>query len=33
MSAEELIEDFAFLDDWEERYAYIIQMGRQLPDF
>jgi cysteine desulfuration protein SufE len=24
---------FEFLDDWEERYAFIIDMGRQLPAF
>ncbi len=33
MDVEELIERFSLFDDWEERYAYIIQMGRQLPDF
>ena len=30
MSAEELIEDFAFLDDWEERYRYVIELGKDL---
>ncbi len=30
MSAEELIEDFAFLDDWEERYRYVIELGKEL---
>ncbi|MAA66569.1 MAG: Fe-S metabolism protein SufE [Alteromonadaceae bacterium] len=24
---------FEFLDDWEERYAYIIDLGKQLPAF
>ncbi|HTN33410.1 MAG TPA: SufE family protein [Marinobacter sp.] len=24
---------FEFLDDWEERYAFIIDLGRQLPAF
>ena len=33
MNVEELIERFDLFDDWEERYAYIIQMGRKLPDF
>ena len=27
---EELIENFEFLDDWEDRYRYIIEMGRKL---
>jgi cysteine desulfuration protein SufE len=26
-------EDFAFLDDWEDRYRYVIELGRELPDF
>lgn len=26
----ELIEDFEFLDDWEDRYAYLIDLGKQL---
>lgn len=25
-----IIDDFAFLDDWEERYRYVIELGRQL---
>jgi cysteine desulfuration protein SufE len=29
-SLEELIEDFEFLDDWEDRYAYLIDLGKQL---
>jgi len=24
-------DDFAFLDDWEERYKYIIDLGEKLP--
>lgn len=28
----ELIENFGFFDDWEERYAYLIDLGDQLPD-
>ena len=27
----ELQETFGFLDDWEERYAYIIDLGKGLP--
>lgn len=29
----DVIEDLEFLDDWEERYAYIIDLGKQLPAF
>jgi cysteine desulfuration protein SufE len=29
-SLDELIEDFEFLDDWEDRYAYLIDLGKQL---
>ncbi len=25
-------DDFAFLDDWEDRYRYVIELGRELPD-
>lgn len=28
---DELIEEFSFLDDWEERYRYVIDLGRTLP--
>lgn len=30
---ETIHEDFAFLDDWEERYRYIIDLGESLPEF
>lgn len=30
---QELIEEFQFLDDWMERYRYIIDLGRQLETF
>ena len=30
---EELIEEFAFFDDWMERYQYLIDLGRRLPEF
>ena len=33
MDINELIENFEFLGDWEERYRYIIELGRKLPDF
>lgn len=29
----ELNEEFAFFDDWTDRYQYIIDMGKQLPAF
>jgi len=29
----ELIEDFALFDDWMDRYQYIIDLGRRLPEF
>ncbi len=29
-AVEDLIESFEFLDDWEDRYRYIIDMGRKL---
>jgi cysteine desulfuration protein SufE len=28
---DDIVADFALLDDWEERYRYIIDLGRQLP--
>lgn len=31
MTIEELIEDFEYLDDWEERYQEIIDLGKQIP--
>ncbi|MGA7295966.1 MAG: SufE family protein [Rhodanobacteraceae bacterium] len=29
----EIIEEFAFFGDWSERYQYLIDLGRKLPDF
>lgn len=29
----ELIEDFQFFDDWMDRYRYIIDLGKRLPEF
>lgn len=29
-SFEELQENFSFLDDWEDRYRYVIELGREL---
>ncbi len=30
-AADALVEDFAFLDDWEDRYRYVIELGKALP--
>lgn len=30
MSTDDLIEDFSFLDDWEDRYRYVIELGKEL---
>jgi len=27
---EDIVEDFAFLDDWEDRYRYVIELGRAM---
>ena len=31
-TVEELLEDFEFLDNWEDRYRYIIELGDELDD-
>ena len=31
-SIDDLVADFAFLDDWEDRYRYVIELGRTLPE-
>ena len=28
---ETIVENFAFIEDWEERYRYVIELGRALP--
>jgi cysteine desulfuration protein SufE len=28
-----LLADFSFLEDWEDKYAYIIDLGKKLPPF
>lgn len=30
-SFEELVEDFEFLDDWEDRYRMVIELGKAMP--
>ena len=29
----EIYDDFAFLDEWEDRYRYVIELGQALPPF
>lgn len=31
MTFDALIDDFALLDDWEDRYRYVIELGKALP--
>lgn len=31
MSLDEIRSNFALLDDWEDRYRYVIELGRMLP--
>ncbi|MBR1648373.1 MAG: SufE family protein [Alphaproteobacteria bacterium] len=31
MNTDELIENFELLDDWEEKYRYLIDLGAKLP--
>jgi cysteine desulfuration protein SufE len=33
MTLETIRSDFALLDDWEDRYRYLIELGRGLPPF
>lgn len=30
-SFETLVEDFEFLDDWEDRYRMVIELGKAMP--
>jgi len=30
-SIQDMIDDFSFLDDWEDRYMHVIEMGKALP--
>ena len=30
MKYEDILSDFEFLDDWEDRYRYVIELGRKL---
>jgi len=33
MTLDDIRADFALLDDWEDRYRYVIELGRALPVF
>ncbi len=33
LAQQEIIEEFGFLEDWMDRYQYLIDMGRRLPEF
>jgi cysteine desulfuration protein SufE len=30
MSLDEIIDNFSYLEDWEDRYRYVIELGREL---
>lgn len=32
-TADEIADAFAYIDDWEERYRYVIELGRELDPF
>lgn len=32
-SLDEILDNFEFIDDWEDRYKYVIELGRALPPF
>ncbi|MDS7596504.1 SufE family protein [Agrobacterium tumefaciens] len=31
-SLDTILDDFSFLDDWEDRYRYVIELGKALPE-
>lgn len=33
MTFDDLIENFSFLEDWEERYKYVLDLGKKLAPF
>ena len=33
VAQQELIDDFSLFEDWMDRYQYLIDMGRRLPEF
>jgi cysteine desulfuration protein SufE len=32
MSLDELVDNFTLLEEWDDRYRYLIELGRQLPE-
>lgn len=32
-TTEDIVDDISFFDDWEEKYKYIIDLGKSLPEF
>jgi len=32
-TTEDIIDDLSFFDDWEDKYKYIIDLGKSLPAF
>jgi cysteine desulfuration protein SufE len=33
LSIDQVLADFELLDDWEDRYRYVIELGRAMPQF
>ena len=33
MTIDDIAENFSLLDDWDDRYRYVIELGRNLPPF
>lgn len=33
VSVDEVIENFEFLEDWEQKYMYLIDLGKMIPEF
>ena len=33
MPLDELLDTFSFFDDWEDKYRFIIDLGKELPEF
>jgi len=31
MTIDDIIENFSFLEDWDDRYRYVIELGRGMP--
>ena len=32
-STDDIVDDLSFFDDWEDKYKYIIDLGKSLPEF